>query len=186
MRTLSKYSPLLIIGLLTTLSVPATAQQSGDWVRVETSQAPKRLEGQLLRADADSIVLVRGEYASDTVAVARTAVKVFLVSTGERSNTWRGMGLGFLGGAVVGGLIGVVTFEPCVSDQFLGCMFAPETPSEAAALGGIVGGFGGFVIGTIVGVATKRHRWEPIGVPTSIGIAPAANGGVALSARMTF
>ncbi len=184
MTTLVKCSPLLL-GLLT-LAAPASAQRSGDWVRLETSQATGRVEGQLLRLDLDSIIVVRGESVADTVAVARTVVKDLRVSQGKRRNTLRGMGIGFAAGATFGGLMGAVTFEPCYSDQFMGCFLAPQSAGEAAFLGGIVGGLSGFVIGTVVGVATKSHRWEMVSVPAAVGIAPVGHGRVAVSARMTL
>jgi hypothetical protein len=184
MNTLSRFSTLLILGL--TLPAAAYAQQSGDWVRVETSQTSNFLQGRLLRADADSIVLLRGQSQTDTVAVPQTGVKMLWVSGGEKRNTLRGMGYGFLAGATLGGVIGAITFEPCVSDVFLGCLMAPEDAGEAAALGGIVGGFAGFVVGTIVGVSTKRRSWVPMGAPVSVGVAPAGNGRVALSGKVRF
>jgi hypothetical protein len=184
MNTLSKFSTLLMLGL--TLPAAAQAQRAGDWVRVEASPAPYRLEGRLVRLDADSIVLLRGESETDTVAVARPVVKDLWVSAGEKRNTLRGMGYGFLAGATLGGVIGAITFQPCVSQEFLGCLMAPEDAGEAALLGGAVGGFTGFLVGTIVGVATKRHTWVPMGAPVSVGVAPASNGGVALSGNVRF
>jgi hypothetical protein len=49
-------------------------------------------------------------------------------------------------GALVGGAIGYVTYEPCVSEEFLGCLF------EDREVDVFLGVFWGLLIGTCAGL----------------------------------
>ncbi|HEY0809170.1 MAG TPA: hypothetical protein VGD49_03375 [Longimicrobiales bacterium] len=157
----------------------------GDWVLIETSNAA-RTQGRLIRVDGDSVVLAAGQNAGHHVAFARSAVSNVWVSVGQRRQTMRGLTLGLVAGGTVGALVGAITYTPCHSDEFLGCLLAPENAGQAALLGGTVGGFFGLLIGTGAGFATKRHVWEVAGVPTTVGVAPARDGAVSLSLRLAL
>jgi hypothetical protein len=79
-----------------------------------------------------------------------------------------------------------VTYEPCVSDEFMGCFLAPETAGQAAFFGGAVGGIFGTLIGGVAGFATRRHVWEPLGVPTRVGVTTSRDGGVGVALRFSM
>jgi hypothetical protein len=193
MNTFATSRALITGSFLLILTAPASAQfvaspRSGDYVRVETTKAGK-LQGRLIRLDSDSVVIGLGENTHQTVAVPRDAVTNVWVSIGQKRQTWRGLGIGFGAGAVVGGLISALTYTPCEPSGGLGsmsCFMAPESAGQAALLGGAVGGFFGLVIGGIAGFSVKAHTWEVAGVPTSIGLAPARHGATAVSLRIAL
>ncbi len=74
------------------------------------------------------------------------------VSAGPQPYALRGMGVGFLIGAVVGGVIGAATYEPSTFLDFgIGVHIA-----GGSALGGVSGG----VLGGLVGAAGRREGWS--------------------------
>ena len=176
----------LLLALVTLLAFAPSARaqsatpQPGDWIRVKVGDMQGGYEGRLVRVDADNMVLLTQR--ADTFTVPRRLVRNVWISTGQRRNTQRGMGLGLLAGASLGAVAAAATYSPCESTGFMSCFMVPASAGEAAAYGGILGGLTGFVVGTIVGVATKRHVWQDAGLP-SVGVAPTGSGRLSLSVK---
>jgi hypothetical protein len=180
--------PLIAGACLVAVYTPAVAQtparaQTGDWVRVEMLGQSFRLEGRLMSVDGDSLIVAPGDSGANRVAVARANVTNVWVSIGRKRRTWQGIGIGLGVGAGVGALIAGLTYQPCVPEEFMDCYLTPESAGQAALLGGAAGGVFGIVLGGVAGFATRRHVWEPVGVPTTVGIAPFRQGGLAVTLR---
>lgn len=75
-------------------------------------------------------------------------------SLGPQPYALRGMALGFLSGAVAGGIIGALTYEP--TD------FLDSGIGVNIAAGAVVLGVAGTVVGGIVGAAGRREGWSPV------------------------
>jgi hypothetical protein len=91
---------------------------------------------------------------------------------------------GALIGAVGVGVIAALSFEPCHSTEFLGCMFAPGSRMEAGGVGAILGAVGGGVIGLVVGLVSTDVTWVPAQTGgVHIALAP---GGAGLVASLAF
>jgi hypothetical protein len=191
MNISATFYPLITGACLLGLSTPAAAQVSsrphtGEWVRVEKLGKPSSLEGRLMSLHGDSLILARGDSMTNRVAVARADVSNVWVSNGRKRQTWRGIAIGLGVGAGVGAIIAGVTYEPCVPEDFMDCFLTPESAGQAALLGGALGGVFGTVLGGVAGFVTRRHVWEPVGVPTTVGIAPYRHGNVAVTLRLTM
>lgn len=111
--------------------------------RVDTGQL-RTLEGDTLRMHAQSS---GGELAIPTASITH-----LWVMDGRKGNFWAGAGIGLLGGALIGGVIGA-TREFCVLD----C-------SPATGLGVIFGAPAGLVLGGIVGAMIRSDRWRAVPV----------------------
>jgi hypothetical protein len=77
------------------------------------------------------------------------------VSRGRHRQTARGAGVGFLVGAAAGLIVGPISME-CPE---YGC---DTSPAVAAALGGIVFGGLGALVGLGVGAATTSETWQEV------------------------
>lgn len=91
-------------------------------------------------------------------AVPREAVQHIDVSIGRANYALRGVGIGFLAGAAIGGLaanyrchhaVGTQLFSSCGYDQ---------------AMGGFLGAFAGMFIGGAIGRWWPKERWRPAGL----------------------
>jgi len=101
---------------------------------------------------ADTIVLSMADRR--TVEVALDSVQSLDVSVGvRRGNFWAGAGLGLLGGAAIGALVGELNKPRCG-----GFMSMCEL---AAPIGGVIGGIVGLSIGGIV-ARIPRDVWRPV------------------------
>lgn len=78
------------------------------------------------------------------------------VSTESKHKTRKGFLLGSLSGALTGGMVGVIIYKPCNSDEFLGCMMSPKSRGGAFVTGSLVGGALGMIVGTIIGASNAR------------------------------
>src|SRR5213593_4604595 len=95
-----------------------------------------------IRAHADSAVLV----------VPRASIAHLYVVDGTRTHFWKGAGIGLLGGALIGGLIGSTT-ELCLDS----CT-AAQARSGAITAGVILGGSAGFLLGGVIGALIRSDR----------------------------
>jgi len=110
-----------------------------------------------IRAQADSAVLV----------VPRASIAHLYVVDGTRTHFWKGAGIGLLGGALIGGLIGSTT-EFCIDE----CTTA-EAQKEAIAVGVIFGAPAGFLLGGVIGALTRSERWRLVSINDHrISVAP--------------
>ncbi len=94
----------------------------------------------------------------------------------------RGAGIG----AVAVGVLAYIGYEPCTSQEFLGCML-DTGPGGAAAAGAVVGAFYGAVVGLAVGLLTRDVEWLPVRTEgVRVGLAPLPAGRLGLGAAVSF
>ena len=145
--------------------------------------APLRLSGSRVRISAPvlgdgkqvgTVVEVRADtllFAADhqsTRALVPTASLTGLeVSQGMRSHIGKGAGLGFLAGAVAGGVVGYVSLhDPHSSDGDWGPV--------GAVVGGALGGVVGLGMGALIG-SRSTERWDSQRLPIHVGFIPGGN-----------
>jgi hypothetical protein len=80
----------------------------------------------------------------------------------SKSKALEGGLIGLIVGGVGGAAIGAATYQECIPEGWLDCMFAPESAGEQAALGAVVGGVLGAGIGALAGALRKGNGWERI------------------------
>ena len=149
----------LVVGplLLPVITGPIAAQaDSGSRVRVTTSAgAQRRWVGTLVQVDADSIRLTS---APDRKIVSLPTASVVRLerSVDRRTNAGGGAVIGALVGGGAGLLLGVLASSEETSWYEVGAgdVFA-ATAVLAAAGGGI---------GALIGAASHKERWEPVGL----------------------
>jgi hypothetical protein len=179
---------LVILAVAVLIPVVATGQSApvaaGTRVRVT---AP----GNNLDKYVATVVDVRGDsivvnVRNSSLVVGLAEVTELEVSTGKRTQFWRSAGYGLGLGIAAGALVGAVTYKECESDHFLGCMMAPQSASESAAMGGILFGALGFVGGSVVGMVKRTDRWASVTLPVRASIAPVRSGGVSVMLSRAF
>jgi hypothetical protein len=127
-------------------------------VRV-TQSAQERFGATFVSADSRVVVVERG---GERLEIPRTSVRMLEVSQGPRpleSGAWRGAKRGFLGGALVGGVLAALVLATGEDDSYIS--------NEAVATISLgVGVTAGTVLGTIVGAASPGERWVPVPIPS--------------------
>lgn len=123
------------------------------------------LTGELLRLDADSVVV---RTSGGPVAAPRARVREIAVNTGRRplgSAVWRGAVIGAGIGALVGAADALASYEPCGPGDFL-------CPSRggATAIGGIAGAIAGSLVGGVIGGVARRDRWAKVALAPDLRI----------------
>jgi hypothetical protein len=104
---------------------------------------------------------------ADTSLVALETLGLLERSTGRRSRSGAGMGIGAAIGLIAGGVIGFA-----LGDDEAG--FFQLTAGEKAVLGGGGGAVLGLVVGGIVGATKVSDRWEVVPLrPSTVGTGPA-------------
>ena len=158
------------------------ALRPGAPVRITAPGSP-RFQASVVARSAESlrVVLANG----DSADVALADVRRLEAISGKRRHTWKGVGLGFLGGAAVGAAAGLASYrKPACSDDFLCFDFGPEF---AAAAGAVVGALPGAIIGGIIGHAKQSDRWREVATDrVRVSLAPAPRRRVALAASVAF
>ncbi len=167
-------------------AVPARAQvlgDSGQLVRVKLRSGGTR-QGRLVRFERDTLELLESDMAGRLIfAYPRTELARTWVSVGHSRRTGRGMGIGLLAGALLGGVYGAATYKPCEGSTGWDCFLAPRSRGASAKIGAALGGSLGVVIGGIVGVAVVRQHWRLVYLPrgTTLG---SAGRGLGLAVRL--
>lgn len=165
---------LLIAVALAFLPIsPLSAQvpqppEPGDRIRVSTGRppgGPDWIVGTLVEIMGDRLTLRPDREGRSEVELARDALTRMEVSRGRRAGSrWRrGLGLGFLAGAVAGAVVVPLAVDEEASDLSTG---------DAVLLGAGYGGVGGGLIGTLVGFTIKVERWEEVPLAGSGGVSP--------------
>ena len=155
--------------------------------RVRITQAGEKPRVAIVVAQSADTLLVRSPELANTVAMPIADISRLDVSTGRHRSVIKGMALGTAGAGALGAAIWAMTFEPCESTEFLGCLFEPESRGDAALMGGAVGGVVGFVVGSLVGLVPREH-WErvsPADARVSATVRPGAHG-TALRVSLQF
>ena len=116
-----------------------------------------RLTGTVIRVDTYSVLLDAARGSPRPLVIPFEAIESLEVSLGERSNTWKGLGFGALGGALLGaGLMGVA----CAVEG--GCESDGASASGWMAFGFVVGAGVGAGVGMIVGSLVRTETWATL------------------------
>lgn len=129
-----------------------SALTAGEHVRVSAPALGSRKQvARIVSVNANAIVVQldsggksRELLASELLSVERSA--------GKRTNGLRGMGVGLIAGLG----IGAMSFMSGDSGDFF------FSHNELVAMGALVGGAGGAVVGGIIGTYTITDRWVPV------------------------
>ncbi|HEX8724859.1 MAG TPA: hypothetical protein VF737_05660 [Gemmatimonadaceae bacterium] len=103
---------------------------------------------------------VRPVRGADTLALGLSRLARLDVSHGKETHALHHAGVGFLIGAVGGGVLGYAGGSDCSSSDWI-CFSRGETAVFSAALFGAVGAG----VGAIVGWVNPSERWEPVALP---------------------
>jgi hypothetical protein len=175
--------------LATSLPAPCVAQsrlQPADRVRV-------------LTVTGTSLTGILAEIAGDSLRVTvnreswwlRRGDLAYLERSSERYRQFaRNFALTTASGAGVGAMLGAITWKECVSNSLFGCMFVPESRSDAFFAGALAGAFVSLPVGVIVGLALQYDRWEPTRLAearrSGLSVRPMFGGGPGLTASFSF
>ena len=152
-------------------TMPAAAQQKapvpGDRVRVTlTASAAERFGGtrwdaRLRAVDADSIALDTTA-ATGSLVVAKDDVAKFERYDGRKSKAGKGAAIGFVAGALTGGIAAYaasVGGGSCDTGFMSFDFFCEDEADTMGLAGGAAGGVLGLVVGAAVGAASSGDQW---------------------------
>jgi hypothetical protein len=88
----------------------------------------------------------------------------------------RGLWIGFLTGALLGGTLGYVG----------GSEEGEFNKAQEGAVLAAVGAGAGLVLGPIIGVAFPGYRWTKVELPTRVGIVPLSNNSLGLTISLQY
>ena len=167
---------------------PVAAQlQTSERIRILTNDG-RSVIGTLAAMPGDSLLV---QNPTEAIWVRQGDVAYLERSIRRHRKFGRNFALtvGSLAGA--GAMLGAITYKKCVSNEFLGCLMAPEDRSDAFLMGGIIGGILGAPLGLLMGAAIQYDRWAPVsrgaeGRFTGLSIAPMPHRGIGLSASRSF
>ena len=129
---------------------PPNAVDVGDRVRIKAPSLQQgRISGRLLERAGDSFVI---EHGTRPVRVPVSAIESLEVHRGRRSRWKEGGLIGFVPGAVLGGLVGA--YAAC-DDQPRDCSGAGGATAGALLVGGTTA-----VLGAGMGALFKVDRWQ--------------------------
>ena len=160
---------ILTFGVMIHTGAPVLrAQESavapGTKVRFEL-RTGERLEGRVIALGPE--VLEAGLPTNGATArYPLTEIAKLEVVSGRHRPVLRGLLVGAGAGIVVGGAIGAMTYEPCESTEFLGCLLEPESRMQSAAMGGVLLGVAGLIVGGVQGLI-PLDRWQRVQVDGS-------------------
>ena len=131
--------------------------------------------GQLEALDPDTLhIRVRSNGAAFAIPTASIAHLAYL--DGTRGNTLRGAGVGLLGGALLGGVIG--------STQSLeGSFFFNE--GQGPLVGVVLGAPAGLLVGAVIGALIRSDRWRTVPFVDRIRVAPRLDA-LGFTLKVTF
>ena len=145
-------------------AMPEGAVGPGARVRITQAGQKPRIAVVVARS-ADTLVVRWPEY-TNPVALPFAEISRLDLSTGRHRKVLKGAAIGTLSAGAAGAILGAATYTPCESTEFLGCLMAPTSASESAAIGGVLGGALGLIVGTLVGLP-KRDDWHRVSLDAS-------------------
>lgn len=150
---------LLLVMLIPTATLHAQDQpfgfvRLGDRVRLQLPEAETRRGtmmqvGVLARSSSNSVSVLWESGATTTISLSQ--IVRLEVSDGPQPFVAAGMGYGFLGGALVGAVVG--------SRQEGNDYFGKPTIVTVTS---VLGGVGGAIVGGVVGAIGRRERWSTV------------------------
>lgn len=126
------------------------------------TQRGKQVVGQIVKMDGDTLTITL-EGRSTRLTVPRDAIARMDLSRGRRSageRLFRGAGLGVLVGGLGGALVGLASGGDDCPPHSVDCI--GFSTSDRMAIGGILLGTLGSVVGAAVGLGSKGERWEQV------------------------
>lgn len=162
-------------------AAPATSLQPGARVRIKQVGESPRVA--VLVARNSEELIVQGPKLETDEAVPLGGITRLEVSTGRHRNVLKGLGMGVGIGGVGGLIFGAVAYQPCTGP----CFLAPSDRGESAALGGIVFGTLGLVVGGLVGLQS-HDTWQRVPLDherVAFAVSPRA-AGTGLGVRLRF
>ena len=182
MRPGSTIGALIVVTLV---AAPLAAQMSpyptlppGSRVRVHSAQGP--VIG-AIRSVSDSAIVVAPASAR-AVTIPWSSVNRLEISRGRSTNAWRGLGIGALGGAVTGVILGLAAGEDCGRSNSFVCF----DRGSLALAGGVGFGVIGGVIGLVAGAFRTHENWHMITAPGRVLRITVAPRGAGLGVSVSF
>ena len=147
---------ILILAAATPLSTLSSQQhpplETGDRVRIRSHEFGLNMREGFVHFDS---VLVVGSSRGNRLAIPLMSVNKLEVHRGTRNQIGKGALYGLGIGAGLGALWGLgMSTQQCSMICF--------TPAESAAIGAVVTGIPGLLIGVVAGALSKTDRWELI------------------------
>ena len=156
---------ILTFAMIVHAGAPAAAQESalapGTRVRLTLRNGDPHA-GRVIALGPDLLEIGFPENGG-TASYPLTDIAKLEVLRGRHRPVLRGLLLGTGAGIVLGGAIGAMAYSPCTSTEFLGCLLAPETRAQSAALGATLAGAAGLIVGGLQGLI-PRDRWQRVQV----------------------
>jgi hypothetical protein len=139
------------------LTAPAAISlgaQPGARVRVAQPDSTAGSQiGTVVAVGQDGIT-VRRDHPGDSLAIGFARIQRLDLSRGRHGHALIGLGVGVVGGALVGGLLGAS------SGNSGG--FQVLNKHDDTILGAVLGGLAGAVVGPIVGAVIRTERWHTV------------------------
>jgi len=165
----------IIFGLLFAHLIQSTAWAQvnninvGDRVKIYAPVAQtKTLFGTVNNITSAEIFLLSND---GYFIIPLNSIRRIHVSTGKKRNTGKGALIGLSGGAFLGGMISLVTYEECDDSEPFGCVL-DFSKGESFALGAAAVGLSGLVLGTVVGAIIKTDRWHRLPIEVLLDSQP--------------
>jgi hypothetical protein len=179
----------VFVGNAAAAQMPATELPLAVGTRVRVSSSAPWFSGppsvaNVLGQRGDTLS-VQPEGTRDSIALPIASITQLEVSAGRSSHVGRGIGLGFLTGALAGVVIGAATYRPSSCGSSTGA-FCPIDFSQGAtaAAGGAVGGLLGAFVGAVIG-ERETENWARVAVTArkvAFRLAPSGKSGLTVSA----
>jgi len=131
-------------------SGPLSTLTSGDRVRLQLAGTDGSLRATIESATADELVL-RPQGAAEPLRLGLAQLQSLEVARGRSSHWLKGAAIGFMPGALLGGLVGArSTCYPDDNECFNGGL---------AVVGALTGGIVTASVGALIGLAFRTDRW---------------------------
>ena len=141
---------LVILVLIFAAAIEAQPQKNNYRIRIHLLEG-SRLKGTLIELTDSTIHLGSRHGRSDTIVSYRHVQRI---AVRRMNSAARGFGIGFGSGAVLGGLIGLMSYSPPDCDGGFYCI--DFGPGASALAGGVVGAIGGGVVGLAGGTGYRK------------------------------
>jgi hypothetical protein len=141
----------------------------GDQVRVRLTSGGKPVHGTIDAAGSGEIVVRPKDTAQPPLRLSAQQMAKLEVVRGRRSHWVRGAVIGFIPGALVGGVSAVA-----LSDCYRDCDHAGDVVKYALVAGAMTG-----TVGALIGLAVKTDRWVLVQdrrPKLTLSLAPARGG----------